>query len=83
MEIRKFQYPILNGGLMVLRAGQRLCHGNIEFQISHFKEIPDPGNNTVVIFIRRDGDMASYPWKKVINGSSVIEYDIKFLRDMQ
>lgn len=82
MEIRKLQYSLPNDGIMILKVGQWLRHNDTQFQISHFKKISQQGNYIVQVFVRLDGETASYPWKDVVNGTCVVEYDLKFLNQM-
>ena len=85
-EIRSAQYPV-DKGYIFLRIGQRLKAGPREFEISHFKRIIRPGAVSILIFVRdanyvrQEGDKKAPTtiWKEVINGVSVLEYNVNFL----
>lgn len=78
VEMRSVQYQI-SGGCMKFKIGQEFKYKDIPFRISHFKRLVDPGRHCIQIFIKPPGDTASALWKEIINGNTVIDFNVDFL----
>lgn len=76
--MRTVQYAI-TGGCMKFRIGQEMRVKDIPFHISHFKRKMEPGMHIVQIYIKPPGHKVTALWKEIVNGNTVIDFNVDFL----
>lgn len=78
VELRTVQYAI-TGGCMKFKIGQEFRHNDIPFKISHFKRLVEPGRHVIQIYVKPPGEAVSALWKEIVNGNTVIDFNVDFL----
>ena len=78
-DIRRVEYRLPDGNIMVLRIGQKLKAGNFDFEISHFRRVKEPGAILTQVFVKAPNKRPRALWKEITNGVEIIEYNVTFL----
>lgn len=73
--IRRVSYQ-MNGNTMIFSHGQEVAG---RFRITKIKETFEGSNHFVDIMVSPLDRNVSAKWKRIINGTSIIEYNVEFL----